>query len=275
MADASPRAGTHRGTGAHGGAAMPLAEPDQRLRLATGCRGARAAGGSWLDRTLTQVRPQGGVHEVRQRAVFGVGTGHKAFFQGGFHTDGQEDFSGLWHDFTLYLYNAQSTLNHPVAQSKTQRGTHQNGADGNRRHKKTGQVLEHRAGYHQPIFKVSINADSKFTASFQVLHGGADMSAYLVIEVAVPGGAQSFVEPLEALTQYLANPQQFEASLLGLSEADHAVYVEQEGRVRCAELTAKGRRCKRLCNPPDQSVGTWKEKYDSGMYCHVHDGGRT
>lgn len=86
------------------------------------------------------------------------------------------------------------------------------------------------------------------------------------------GGKEMELKP-EHIAASILDGANLPALVTGLSPAEYAEWVEQDGRVLCAGKTAKGRPCrKHVSGPVLTDPKEWKALRDTAPYCRTHGG---
>jgi len=93
------------------------------------------------------------------------------------------------------------------------------------------------------------------------------------LNVQTPTGASTIPLDSRQLTKLELDPENFKASLFGLSVNEYYQWLENDGAVICSEIMSKGRRCKNAVAGGSQlDSNIWKER--QGGYCVTHGGTR-
>jgi hypothetical protein len=89
--------------------------------------------------------------------------------------------------------------------------------------------------------------------------------------VPAPYGTQTFVCAPSDMLELIEDSTAFHAKCYEVTTSQYLQCVEESFNLRCAGLTAKGKRCKNIV---DDGTGIFPKEWVSrqGEYCHVHSG---
>jgi len=112
------------------------------------------------------------------------------------------------------------------------------------------------------------------TSAPETIHAVCEALRHAGVEFAfsIRGYGMVWLEPTH-MPEVLHDRESFEARCVGVSLRDYRRWRESGGKVYCAALTRRGRRCKILLArslPPRD----WVESEQRGDYCDIHSGDR-
>ncbi|MBU9133659.1 hypothetical protein KTD17_11735 [Burkholderia multivorans] len=107
----------------------------------------------------------------------------------------------------------------------------------------------------------------------EVLRLAEKAGVKLVVQFRAPDGWMECPITPEVLARCIASARSVPAAAVGVSDAEYAEWVENNGAVQCIAKTRAGKRCR--CFVPGahyRNALAWKEANDAGGYCSVHGG---